>query len=121
MRTHRAVRIGPWHLKHIGRITPGLRALVLVEPQRLVGQGRAGQNADRASSSPAAATITPVSPRATSVAATGPTRRVDFRCVKDDVPAMVERLEYDPNRTAFIALLKYQERHLVVYFWRRSA
>src|SRR6267378_3618290 len=26
-----------------------------------------------------------------------------------DVPATVERLEYDPNRTAFIALIKYQD------------
>ena len=36
-------------------------------------------------------------------------RRVDFRRTKHDVPARVERLEYDPNRTAFIALLKYQD------------
>ena len=33
-------------------------------------------------------------------------RRVDFRRTKHDMPARVERLEYDPNRTAFIALLK---------------
>src|SRR5215467_3683482 len=39
-------------------------------------------------------------------------RRVDFRRVKHDMPAMVERLEYDPNRTAFIALLKYQDATL---------
>ena len=36
-------------------------------------------------------------------------RKVDFRRVKFDVPATVERLEYDPNRTAFIALIKYQD------------
>ena len=34
-------------------------------------------------------------------------RIVDFRRNKDGVPAIVERLEYDPNRTAHIALLKY--------------
>ena len=34
-------------------------------------------------------------------------RIVDFRRNKDGVPAVVERLEYDPNRTAHIALLKY--------------
>ena len=34
---------------------------------------------------------------------------VDFRRRKSDVPAMVERLEYDPNRTAFIALIKYED------------
>jgi large subunit ribosomal protein L2 len=36
-------------------------------------------------------------------------RRVDFRRTKHDISAKVERLEYDPNRTAFIALLKYQD------------
>jgi large subunit ribosomal protein L2 len=36
-------------------------------------------------------------------------RKVDFRRAKLDVPATVERLEYDPNRTAFIALIKYQD------------
>ena len=39
-------------------------------------------------------------------------RRVDFRRTKFDVPATVERLEYDPNRTAFIALIKYQDGEL---------
>jgi large subunit ribosomal protein L2 len=33
-------------------------------------------------------------------------RKIDFKRRKFDVPATVERLEYDPNRTAFIALLK---------------
>jgi large subunit ribosomal protein L2 len=37
---------------------------------------------------------------------------VDFKRRKFDVPAVVERLEYDPNRTAFIALLKYQDGEL---------
>src|SRR5437764_15453551 len=35
-------------------------------------------------------------------------RIVDFKRAKVDIPATVERLEYDPNRTAFIALLRYQ-------------
>jgi len=34
-------------------------------------------------------------------------RLVDIRRNKDGIPAIVERLEYDPNRTAHIALLKY--------------
>ena len=33
-------------------------------------------------------------------------RKVDFKRRKFDMPATVERLEYDPNRTAFIALIK---------------
>jgi large subunit ribosomal protein L2 len=36
-------------------------------------------------------------------------RIVDFRRRKFDVAAKVERLEYDPNRTAFIALIKYED------------
>jgi large subunit ribosomal protein L2 len=36
-------------------------------------------------------------------------RKIDFKRTKFDVPATVERLEYDPNRTAFIALIKYND------------
>jgi large subunit ribosomal protein L2 len=36
-------------------------------------------------------------------------RLIDFRRVKHEMPATVERLEYDPNRTAFIALIKYTD------------
>jgi large subunit ribosomal protein L2 len=36
-------------------------------------------------------------------------RDVDFKRGKRDIPATVERLEYDPNRTAFIALIKYDD------------
>ncbi|MFZ1564921.1 50S ribosomal protein L2, partial [Sphingorhabdus sp.] len=36
-------------------------------------------------------------------------RIVDFKRRKWDMPATVERLEYDPNRTAFIALVKYSD------------
>ena len=36
-------------------------------------------------------------------------RRVDFKRRKFDVPAKVVRLEYDPNRTAFIALIEYED------------
>src|SRR5258708_18017505 len=36
-------------------------------------------------------------------------RTVDFKRDKVDAPATVERLEYDPNRTAFIALVKYED------------
>jgi len=39
-------------------------------------------------------------------------RVVDFKRRKFDVPAKVERIEYDPNRSAFIALVKYQDGEL---------
>ncbi|MCB5162096.1 50S ribosomal protein L2 [Marinomonas algarum] len=36
-------------------------------------------------------------------------RMVDFRRNKDGIPAVVERLEYDPNRSANIALIMYAD------------
>ena len=43
-------------------------------------------------------------------------RVIDFKRDKDGVPGVVERLEYDPNRTAHIALIKYAdgERRYIV-------
>ena len=39
-------------------------------------------------------------------------RMIDFKRRKFDVPATVERIEYDPNRSGFIALLKYSDGEL---------
>lgn len=39
-------------------------------------------------------------------------RIIDFKRLKFDMPATVERLEYDPNRSAFIALIRYQDGEL---------
>ncbi|MBA4782387.1 MAG: 50S ribosomal protein L2 [Rhizobiales bacterium] len=39
-------------------------------------------------------------------------RLIDFKRNKFDMAAVVERLEYDPNRTAFIALIKYEDGEL---------
>lgn len=36
-------------------------------------------------------------------------RKIDWRRTKWDMSATVERLEYDPNRTAFIALIQYED------------
>src|SRR5258705_10271119 len=36
-------------------------------------------------------------------------RVIDFKRRKFDMPATVERLEYDPNRSAFIALIRYED------------
>lgn len=44
-------------------------------------------------------------------------RLIDFKRDKDGVPAKVERLEYDPNRSAYIALLLYadgERRYIIV-------
>ena len=39
-------------------------------------------------------------------------RMIDFKRRKFDMPATVERIEYDPNRSAFIALIRYQDGEL---------
>lgn len=39
-------------------------------------------------------------------------RIIDFKRLRNDEPAKVERLEYDPNRTSFIALIKYRNGDL---------
>ncbi len=39
-------------------------------------------------------------------------RFIDFKRRKWDMEATVERIEYDPNRTAFIALIKYEDGEL---------
>ena len=39
-------------------------------------------------------------------------RIIDFKRQKLDMPATVQRIEYDPNRSAFIALVKYEDETL---------
>lgn len=39
-------------------------------------------------------------------------RIIDFKRDKRDIPGTVERIEYDPNRNAHIALIKYQDGEL---------
>ena len=36
-------------------------------------------------------------------------RQVDFYRKKDDLKAKIERIEYDPNRSAYLALIKYED------------
>ena len=39
-------------------------------------------------------------------------RIIDFMRNKKNVPATIERIEYDPNRTAYIALIKYDDKEM---------
>jgi len=36
-------------------------------------------------------------------------REIDFYRIKDDMNAVVERIEYDPNRSGYVALIKYED------------
>lgn len=44
-------------------------------------------------------------------------RRIDFRRDKLEIPGQVETIEYDPNRSSFISLVKYRdgERRYIIY------
>ena len=96
-------------LKHYNPTSPGRRALVLVDrselhkgrPEKSLtegltksgGRGQGGRIAVRFRGGGAKTLY----------------RKIDFKRRKWDMVGTVERLEYDPNRTAFLALIKYQD------------
>ena len=41
-------------------------------------------------------------------------RLIDFKRKKYDIEALVERIEYDPNRSSFIALIKYKDLSYII-------
>ena len=99
-------------LKHFNPITPGQRQLVIVDrsslykgkPVKSLTQGlksKGGRNnAGR------------VTARHQGGGHKRSYRFVDFKRLKRNISATVERLEYDPNRTAFIALIRYEDGEL---------
>jgi len=96
-------------LKHYNPTSPGRRALVLVDrselhkgrPEKSLtegltksgGRGQGGRVAVRFRGGGAKTLY----------------RKIDFKRRKWDMVGTVERLEYDPNRTAFIALVTYED------------
>jgi len=99
-------------LKQFNPVTPSLRGTVLIDrselwkgkPVKLLTQGKSGtggrNNHGRITS------------RFIGGGHKQSYRLIDFKRRKFDVPATVERLEYDPNRSAFIALVKYADGEL---------
>jgi large subunit ribosomal protein L2 len=100
-------------LKQYNPTTPGQRQLVLVDRSR-AAQGRPGQEPDRRPDQVKGGRNNTgrVAVRWQGGGAQAALSPVDFKRRKFDVPATVERLEYDPNRTAFIALIKYKDGEL---------
>lgn len=96
-------------LKTYNPTTPGQRGLVLIDRSEL-WKGRPVKRLTEGLSEKAGRNNTG---RITMRRRGGRVKRlyriVDFRRRKFDVPATVERLEYDPNRTAFIALIRYDD------------
>ncbi len=99
-------------LKNFRPTTPGQRGLVLIDrsalwkgkPERSLTEGLHGSGGRNNTG------------RITARRRGGGHKRryrvVDFKRRKFDVTATVERLEYDPNRTAFIALVRYEDGEL---------
>ena len=96
-------------LKTYNPTTPGQRSLVLVDrsglwkgkPEKTLTEGLRGKGGRNNKG------------RITARRRGGGHKRryrvIDFKRTKFDVPATVERIEYDPNRSAFIALIKYED------------
>ncbi len=96
-------------LKRYGPVTPGQRGLVLVDRSELwkgkpeksltTGLSKTGGRNNNGR----------ITTRHRGGGHKKRYRLVDFKRNKLDVKATVERLEYDPNRTAFIALVNYED------------
>ena len=99
-------------LKHFNPTSPGRRSLVLVDkselhkgrPEKTLVEGLTGKGGRSNNGR--------VTVRFRGGGAKKLYRQIDFKRRKWDMPATVERLEYDPNRTAFIALIKYEDGEL---------
>jgi large subunit ribosomal protein L2 len=99
-------------LKHYNPTTPGQRQLVLVDRSAIhkgdpvkaltVGKSSSGGRNNNGR----------ITVRFRGGGHKRALRNVDFKRMRHDEPARVERIEYDPNRTAFIALVKYPDGEL---------
>ncbi|GLK76145.1 50S ribosomal protein L2 [Methylopila jiangsuensis] len=99
-------------LKTFNPITPGLRQLVIVDRSALYKGKPVKQLTEGLSSSGGRNNYGRVTVRFRGGGHKRTYRLIDFKRRKLDVPATVERIEYDPNRTAFIALIRYEDGEL---------
>ena len=96
-------------LKSYKPTTPGQRGLVLIDRSEL-WKGRPVKALSEGLSKKAGRNNTGrITMRRRGGGAKRLYRIVDFKRNKFDIPATVERIEYDPNRTAFIALIRYED------------
>ena len=96
-------------LKQYNPITPGQRGLVLIDRSELF-RGKPIKKLTKGLSKSGGRNNTG---RITSWQKGGGHKKkyriIDFKRTKFDIEATVERIEYDPNRSAFIALIKYND------------
>ncbi len=96
-------------LKTFKPITPGLRQLVIVDRSELHKGKPVKALTEGKSSSGGRNNHGRITVRFRGGGHKKTYRIVDFKRRKNNMPAKVERLEYDPNRTAFIALVTYTD------------
>ncbi|MBX9758105.1 MAG: 50S ribosomal protein L2 [Beijerinckiaceae bacterium] len=99
-------------LKTFKPVTPGLRQLVIVDRSQL-WKGKPVKTLTEGKSSAGGRNNNGrITVRFRGGGHKQTYRIVDFKRRKLDMPAKVERIEYDPNRTSFIALIKYADGEL---------
>ena len=99
-------------LKTFNPTSPGRRQLVLVDRSSLHKGGPIKALTEGKNSSGGRNNLGRRTARWRGGGAKKSYRIIDFKRRKWDMPATIERLEYDPNRTAFIALIKYTDGEL---------
>ena len=93
-------------LKHFKPVTPSLRQLVLVNKSALYKGKPEKSLTEGLSKSGGRNNLGRTTVRFRGGGHKRAYRVIDFKRRKLDIPATVERIEYDPNRSAFIALIK---------------
>jgi large subunit ribosomal protein L2 len=99
-------------LKHFKPVTPSLRGTILIDRKELFKGKPVKQLTEGKSHSGGRNNHGRITVRFRGGGHKQSYRMVDFKRRKFGMAAVVERLEYDPNRTAFLALLKYEDGEL---------
>ncbi len=96
-------------LKHYKAVTPALRKLITIDRSELWKDGPLKMLTKTVGNDSGRNNMGHITVRHKSGGHKKSYRVIDFKRDRFDVEAVVERIEYDPNRTAFIALLKYSD------------
>jgi large subunit ribosomal protein L2 len=99
-------------LKTFKPVTPGLRQVVLIDRSELYKGGPIKNLTEGLKSTGGRNNHGHITTRHHGGGHRRRYRMVDFKRKKFDMAGTVERIEYDPNRTAFIALIKYSDGEL---------
>ncbi|MBO7072272.1 MAG: 50S ribosomal protein L2, partial [Acetobacter sp.] len=99
-------------LKHFNPVTPSLRATVLIDRKDLWKGNPLKSLTEGKNKTGGRNNMGRITSRFRGGGHKQSYRYIDFKRRKFDIVGVVERLEYDPNRTAFIALVKYEDGQL---------